>query len=490
MASSADHASAAHQTAAREKQAVALSSLLAAVGLTGLKLGVGLWTNSLGILSEAAHSGLDLVAAGITLWAVRVSARPADRDHTYGHGKFENLSALAETVLLLLTCAWVIYEAVHRLRFDGDVAIDANVWAFAVILVSIAVDYTRSRALRRAAVKYKSQALEADALHFSTDIWSSLVVLVGLAGVVASQRLDLPWLLAADALAALGVAVIVIQLSLRMGKKSVDDLLDRVPHELQAEVSSAAQRVPGVRDVKQVRIRRSGPEVFTDVTLTVDRAEAFEGAHDIADQAEQAVRSVIPAADVVVHVEPVVADDEALVKRIRLLAARHGLGAHAIRLYSRDRFAQLELHLEVDGALRLAEAHRQATEFEKAVHEALPEIDSIVTHLEPWGDATALRTSESVDAGQIKRLVTEFAARCPTAIQPHDLQVQMVDGEIAVSFHVILDPATTIVDAHTLTVDFEHFLRQRVRNLGRVLIHVEPPHDISGGCPDAPRPKA
>lgn len=471
----------ARRKADREKRRVALTSLAAAVCLTGLKLAVGLWTNSLGILSEAAHSGLDLVAAGITLWAVRISSRPADRDHTYGHGKFENLSAFLETLLLLATCVWVVYEAVRRLLLGAAAEVDANVWAFAIIVLSMVVDYSRSRALLHVARKYHSQALEADALHFSTDIWSSGVVLIGLTGVLAAERYSLPWLMKADALAALGVAGIVIHLSLRMGLKSVDELLDRVPQELQSEVARAAEQVPGVREVKQVRIRRSGPEVFTDVTLTVDRAEAFEGAHDIADRAETAIRSVLPMADVVVHVEPVVGEDEALVKRVRLLAARHGLGAHAIRLYCRDGFRQLELHLEVDGSLRLEEAHHQATELEHAIHEAEPEIDSIVTHLEPWDDATALRASEPAGAGQIERLVADYAAAQAPTIRPHDIQVQLVDGEIAVSFHCMLDPNTTIVEAHTLTVDLEHYLRQRVRNLGRVLIHVEPPHDIPGG---------
>ena len=182
------------QQADREKRRVAAASLAAAVLLTGTKLGIGLWTNSLGILSEAAHSGLDLVAAAVTLWAVRVSSRPADREHPYGHGKFENLSALFETVLLMVTCFWIIKEATGRLFFHKPFELNVNVWAFLVVVLSIVVDYRRSRALKRAADKYSSQALEADALHFSTDIWSSAVVLLGLCGVLAGERLNLPWL--------------------------------------------------------------------------------------------------------------------------------------------------------------------------------------------------------------------------------------------------------------------------------------------------------
>ena len=472
-------------TAHREKRQVAVWSLAAAVGLTGIKLIAGWRTNSLGILSEAAHSGLDLVAALITLWAVRISAQPADRDHTYGHGKFENLSAFLETLLLLATCFWVIFEALRRLFLSQHSEVNANVWAFAVVLISIAVDYTRSRALRRAAEKYDSQALEADALHFATDIWSSCVVLLGLLGVLAADRLGLAWLKKADSAAALGVALIVIHSASSWGKKSIDELLDRVPQNLQEQVTAAAAAVPGVREVRQVRVRRSGPAVFTDVMISVDHAEAFEGAHDIADRAESAVRSLLPTADVMVHVEPVAGQHEEASKTIRLLAARQGLGAHAVRIYERDGHRLLEVHLEVDGHLRLEEAHQQATQFEQAVHQALPQVDEIVTHIEPSGDAAAVRPAEAVGEGRIGRLLKEFVAAHPLLRDPHEISVRMSDGELAVSCHCILDPDMTIMAAHGLTVEMEQYLRGRVTNLGRVLIHVEPPDPATGGCPNA-----
>jgi cation diffusion facilitator family transporter len=293
-------ADAAH--ADREKRLVAASSVAAAVLLTSMKVGVGLSTGSIGILSEAAHSGLDLVAAAVTLWAVRASAKPADRDHPYGHGKIENFSALFETGLLLATCVWISYEAVKRLLFES-VHVEATVWSFAIMFISIAVDVSRSRALARAAKKYRSQALEADALHFSTDVWSSSVVIVGLAAVLAAEKFKIPWLARADAVAALGVAAIAVVISLRLGKKSVDDLLDAVPPDLLTQVATAA-RVEGVREVSQVRVRRSGPDVFADVTLDVDRGLSLEAAHDLAERAEQAVRAAIPGADVVVHAHP------------------------------------------------------------------------------------------------------------------------------------------------------------------------------------------
>jgi cation diffusion facilitator family transporter len=288
--------------AEREKRLVAASSVAAAVLLTTLKIVVGFKTGSIGILSEAAHSGLDLVAAAVTLWAVRASAKPADKDHPYGHGKIENFSALFETGLLLATCVWIAYEAVKRLLFE-DVHVEATVWAFAIMFISIVVDVSRSRALSRAAKKYRSQALEADALHFSTDVWSSSVVIVGLLAVVASRAFGIPWLARADAVAALGVAGIAVLISLRLGKKSVDDLLDAVPPDLLSQVAAVAH-VEGVVEVSQVRVRRSGPDVFADVTLEVPRGLSLEAAHDLAERSEQAIRAAMPGADVVVHAHP------------------------------------------------------------------------------------------------------------------------------------------------------------------------------------------
>jgi cation diffusion facilitator family transporter len=462
--------------AAREKRWVALTSLLAAVLLTSTKLAVGLWTNSLGILSEALHSGLDLAAAAVTLWAVRVSAQPADREHTYGHGKFENLSALFETLLLLATCVWIIYEAMHRLFFsDGAVEVDPSIWAFLVVGGSIAIDYSRSRALKRVAKKYSSQALEADALHFSTDIWSSLVVFCGLLGVLAAKQYpEWPWLMHADAVAALGVALIVVWVSLQLGKKSIDDLLDRIPRELRAKALAAARLVPGVEGVGQIRLRRSGPEVFVDVALFVGRAAAFEQAHEIADRAEAAVRAVLPGADVVVHVEPVESSDEDLTTTIRVTAARHGLGAHAIRIYDDDRRRSVELHLEVKESLTLEEAHAQVSQFERALREAVPGLRRIVSHIEPAGDSSAILKVEPAGKLRVEAALAEFVAAHPGKFKPHNVQVQLVAGELAVSLHCTLAPSTAITDAHDFTVRLEDHLRARIKHLGRVVIHVEP----------------
>jgi len=464
----------------REKRRVAISSLWAAILLTSTKLVVGFWTNSLGILSEAAHSGLDLVAAAITLWAVRVSGQPADREHTYGHGKFENLSALLETLLLLVTCFWIIKEVISRLFFDEAVRVDPSFWAFLVIVASIVVDYSRSRALKRAADKYASQALEADALHFSTDIWSSAVVLLGLCGVLAGEQFPLPWLVQADAVAALGVALIVVWVSFRLGKKSVDDLLDSVPKGLQQEIVAAVGQVPGVEQVTRLRLRRSGPQFFADLTLCVGRGAAFERAHDVSQEVEAALHAILPSADVVVHVEPTTPSEEDVTTVVRLLAARHGLAAHGIRIYEENRQRWLELHLEVSDALLLDEAHRQATEFERELRRNLPGVTRIVTHIEPTGDAAATVRSEPAGQLEVQTAIARFMEDYPHPVRPHDVQVQQTGGELSVSFHCALDPVTAITEAHELTVRLEEHLRAHVPGLGRVVIHVEPDKAVGG----------
>lgn len=291
--------------ATREKRKAALSSVFAAVGLALFKLIVGLATNSLGILSEAAHSGLDLVAAFITYLAVRVSDKPADQKHPYGHGKVENFSALVETVLLLLTCLWIIWEAVERL-FYKSVAIDASLWAFLVMLVSIGIDISRSRMLYRTAKKYNSQALEADALHFQTDIWSSCVVLLGLFGVLIADLFP-RWriLEKADAVAALGVALIVVGVSYRLGKRTIDALVDAAPDGLSKRIQESVEGIAGVSNCHHVRVRMSGPAIFVDVHVLLDGNQTLSQAHRLTETIEETIRQISPQADVTVHPEPV-----------------------------------------------------------------------------------------------------------------------------------------------------------------------------------------
>ena len=292
------------QDGIQEKKWAAMSSVIAAVGLTGFKFVVGLATGSLGILAEAAHSGLDLMAAGMTLLAVRISGRPADRNHLYGHGKAENLSALFETLLLLVTCFWIIYEATHRLLFH-PVDLKITFWSFAVMITSIGVDISRSRVLYKAARKYNSQALEADALHFSTDIWSSGVVILGLVCVKISGWIPgLAFLHQADSIAAILVGLIVVSISVKLGIRTVQALLDVAPSGIERKIISSVEVLPGVTNCHKVRVRYSGPQAFVDIHVLVDGNQTLKQAHNLTEEIERAIRRLIPNADVTVHPEP------------------------------------------------------------------------------------------------------------------------------------------------------------------------------------------
>jgi len=286
----------AENNAVKEKRQVAFLSVLAAVFITGFKVVVGLMTGSLGILSEALHSALDLVAALVTLFAVRISDKPPDLDHHYGHGKVENLSALFETVLLLGTCVWIIYEATSRLM-SGKVEIEVNVWSYIVVITSIIVDISRSRALKKAAVKHNSQALEADALHFSTDIWSSAVVLLGL--ICANFGFFY-----ADSIAALLVAVIVLTVSYRLGKRSIDVLLDRTPTDTLGRINDVLKEIPEVLHYHDVRIRTSGADTFVEINIHVDPQLSIEKAHEISHQVQHTIQDRVDRCKVHVHEEP------------------------------------------------------------------------------------------------------------------------------------------------------------------------------------------
>lgn len=290
--------------ATKEKLSAAYSSVVSAIILTGTKFVVGTMTGSLGIIAEAAHSALDLVAAIVTFIALHLASKPADREHTYGHGKIENFSALVETLLLLATCAWIAWESLDRLFFNPK-PVDVSIWAFAVVLLSIGIDTWRSRRLMHAAKKHNSQALEADALHFRTDIWSSCVVLLGLVCVrIADAYPSVAWLHKADAVAALGVAAIVVGVSYRLGERTVQNLLDIAPLGAVSQVQKIVEDIPGVVDCHHVRIRHSGPDLFLDLHVSMDGSMTLQAAHDLTELIEEKIQKAFPGADVTVHAEP------------------------------------------------------------------------------------------------------------------------------------------------------------------------------------------
>jgi len=458
-----------------EKRTVAGNSVIAAILITTLKVIVGFTTGSLGILSEAAHSGLDLVAALVTLFSVRVSDKPADADHQYGHEKVENFSAFIETGLLLLTCAWIIVEAFKRL-FLRHVEIEPNIPAFAVMFVSMAVDWWRSRALSRVAEKYDSQALEADALHFSTDIWSSAVVIVGLALVLLGRMYHLDWLRDADPIAALCVAGVVVSVSWRLARRTIDALLDAAPRGVRNQIESTVGAVDGVLEVHRVRIRRAGNRYFADLTVALPRAVTFLRSQQIVANVNAAVLRILPEADVVVHSLARPLRDENLFDRVRAVATRNNLNVHDISVQNVAGHLHVEQHLELDEKLNLKQAHDQVTVLESQIREDVPEIDSILTHIESE-PATIEPVENTAQDAALERKLKAIVPDFPEILDMHEVQMRRVRGRLYLSCHCTMPDDLPLTRVHDLQTELEIRFKQAAPELFRVLIHPEPRTD-------------
>ena len=467
------------QEAIQEKKRAALLSIGSAALLLCLKTYLVWRTDSLGVLSEALHSGLDLVAAVITFLSVRVSDQPADERHPYGHGKFENFSAFIETGLLILTAIYIVYEAFSRLFFHS-VHIEPSFLAIALLCVALAIDMTRARALNKVAKKHESEALEADALHFSTDVWSTVVVILGVALVWAGSVWNMPWLAYADALAGLVVAGVILWVGSRLGRRTLDALLDAAPQGLQAEIVHAIGQMEGVLRVERVRVRRAGNRHFVDATVSVPRTLSLQQVHDLTDAIEERVGQIVPA-DVVVHTEPRAPQDEHLFESIRAVAQRLGLAVHDISASQQDHSLFVELHLEVDENLSLRDAHERASELEQAI-EALRSGDSklnVNIHIEPLGRHIA---NTEIGAGEMRQLemavesfVNHLQRNYDELINCHEVRVRQVEHHILASCHCVMKGDLPITRIHDVLAALEDLVKERFPQISRVTIHPEPP---------------
>jgi len=451
----------------RAQSRVAAASVGTALFLTGSKLAVGLLTGSLGVLSEAAHSGLDLVAAGMTWLSVHLSSKPADMDHHYGHHKIDNFSALFETVLLLVTCVWIIWEAVQRL-FYRPVAVEVNVWSFGVILLAIVLDYVRSRSLLRVARETRSSALEADALHFSSDIGSSAVVLVGL----VFTKLGYPQ---ADSIGALGVALLVIWIAVRLGKKATDALLDRAKAGHAESAAAAALAVAGVRDVRDVRVRHAGPRHFVDLKVLIDPAASTASAHALAEQVEFEVARKLSDADVLVHVEPDLGRIPDLRDAVFALAEGLAARAHALELHSTPGGLEAEVHLEWPPHTTLADAHNRASRFEEELRALFPHVVAVRTHLEA-SDTSGMQTSRDITEaeGDLSRRLLERARAVAGVVTARGVRLLEKRGRLWVSLTCKLDPLIELPEADRITTAVEMAVRALDPRIADVRVHAEP----------------
>jgi cation diffusion facilitator family transporter len=436
----------------------ALVSVVAACALVVLKLGTGLATGSLGLISEALHSGTDLVAALLTFFAVGVAVRPADRHHPYGHSKAEHLSALAEAAILGVLSLVVAFAAIRR--FGNHPEIDATWWAIAVVLVVIGVDASRMALSLRAARLYESAALEASALHFASDLAGTTAVLAGL--VLA--RFGHP---EGDAVAALFVSALVLVAAARLIRSNVDVLMDRVSEEAEHAARRAIAEVPDV-ELRRLRMREAGGRHFADVVIGVSAGAGVGQGHAAADAVEEAVQNAVPRSDVVVHVEP--ADEHALRERAHG-AALGVLGVrevHNVAVVDLGGSLHVSLHLKLPGDLRLESAHDVAEDVEEAIRAAIPEVAAVQTHLEPLAEA-ATGTELELEADSIARIVER-----ETGDRPRELRFLITESGVVAFLTLTLAPATPLAEAHARASRVEERIRETHPEIAEVIVHTEP----------------
>ena len=442
----------------------ALVSVLAAVLLIAVKLGVGLATNSLALLSEALHSGTDLVAALLIFFAVGVAARPADEKHEYCHGKAEHLAALAEASILVLLSLFVAVRAVQRLTGSSGVQVDATWYAFVVVGIVIVIDASRTMVSWRAARELHSAALESNALHFFSDLLGSTAVLIGLLFVRSGYH-------DADSIAALFVAALVLIAAARLMRTNVDVLMDRVPAEAEAAARAAIADIRPVVDLKRLRMREAGGRQFADVVIGVPPGAAVGQGHAAADSVEEAVQAALPRSDVVVHVEP----DEAGGIRERAQAAALSVPrvreVHNVTVLRVEGRTEVSLHLKLPGDLSLEEAHDLAEEVERAIRATVPEVEAVQTHLEPLAEDEPARAVENVDAraGDVSRIVSEVLGH-----EPRELRFLQTDEGLVAFLTLGLDPAGSLADAHTQASEVEARIRSARPEIADVIVHTEP----------------
>jgi cation diffusion facilitator family transporter len=451
-----------------EKEQVALTSIAASAALTIAKGIVGFSTGSLAILSEAGHSLIDLGATIMTYAAVRVSGKPADDEHHYGHGKVESVSALGETALLFLLSGIVIWEAVKRLIEHEPHIVVATNWAFIVMATSVVIDFFRARALTRVAKATQSQALEADALHFSSDLWSSLAVIGGLIGV----SFGIWW---ADSVAALAVALLVCVAGWRLGRRTIDTLTDTAPAGAVTTITDVVEKVAGVVAVEDVRARSVGDKTFIDLTVAVSRTLPLDRVSAIKGEVASALSREIPGAESIVTTDPVALDSETVLDRVMVIARNRALAVHHVTVHNiQDRLA-IALDLEVDGKLSLAEAHDVADGLEQAIAGELGTGVEVETHIEPLQPVDASgRDAPPERVLAVQTMLAELATQDRALRNIHEVRVRETDDGEIVNFHCHVDPAMSVQTVHEKVDALERALKLHSSLIKRVIGHAEP----------------
>jgi cation diffusion facilitator family transporter len=448
------------------KTNVAAISIFASAGMAVAKFTVGIAIGSLALISEALHSSVDVIATIITWLVVRVSDRPADDEHHYGHGKFESLSALGVIALLYVLAGGILVESWSRLR-EGAAPPTLSAVPFVVLLVDIAVNYWRARALHRTARATRSQALAADALHFASDVLGSIAVIIGLVLI----GFGFAW---GDSVAAIAVAVMISILGLRLGRSTIETLLDRAPDGVSEKAAAAIRTVPGVVDVERLRVRMVGPTYFIDAIANVPRTYPIDRVEAIKRNAQAAVSEALGDADLTFTAVPVVRDNESVRERIMVIARNSGLAVHHVTVHDLGGKLTVSIDLEVDGDMELAAAHDIAHELERNIREDFGEDVEVDTHIEPLEPELPHGTDASkARVEEIRTALTRFAGA--GAIHDiHNVRVRDTDAGEIVNFHCRATPSMSVIKVHENVDEIERAMRRAFPSIKRVISHAEP----------------
>ncbi|MGB8402093.1 cation diffusion facilitator family transporter [Bradyrhizobium sp.] len=450
-----------------EKTTVAVISIFASAGMAAAKFTVGIIIGSLALISEALHSSVDVVATIITWLVVRVSDRPADDEHHYGHGKLESLSALGVIALLYVLAGGILVESWSRLTEGAPPPVITAI-PFIVLLIDIAVNFWRARALHRAARDTRSQALAADALHFASDVLGSVAVIIGLALTALGYR----W---GDAAAAIAVAVMISVLGLRLARSTVETLLDRAPEGVSETAAAAIRAVPGVVDVERLRARMVGPTHFIEAIAKVPRTYPIDRVEEIKRKAQQAVTMALGDADLTFTAVPVARDNESVRERIMVIARNSGLAVHHVTVHDLGGKLTVSIDLEVDGEMDLTAAHDIAHGLERSIREDFGEDVEVDTHIEPLEPELPVGTDAAPDRVEtIRAALSRFAA--DGAIHDiHNVRVRDTDAGEIVNFHCRAAPSMSVIKVHENVDEIERALRRAFPTIKRVISHAEPP---------------
>jgi cation diffusion facilitator family transporter len=457
-----------------EKRSVALVSVTAALVITALKLVTGVLSGSLGMLSEAAHSAMDLVAGFLTLFSVRVADKPPDDEHPYGHGRIENISAFVQTFLMLASCVWIVYEALTRI-IAHKFTLELSIWPFLVLLLSIIVDLARSLMLRRTAEKSDSPALEAESTHLGTDVWSSVAVLIGLGCAWIGIYRGPHWLVYGDTASALAVACIILAVTYKLARRTINVLLDAVPEEEQRRIMRQLSKVEGVIDVEAVRLRRSGSNYFADVTLGLARTLTLQRSEQLARDATDAVRRVLPACEVMVKTVTRATGTEDIFEQVRAVASRHNLNVHDLSVQDLDGSLHVEQHIEVEETMPLRDAHNFVTALEAEIRHECHDVGSILTHIE--SRPAQIEHNLPIESNKLESDLKRSAREDPRILDVHDVKIRRVGDQVNVSLHCTLPDNLSMAHVHETITALETRFKNAAPEVRRVLIHPEPSTD-------------